>query len=327
MPIKVTIVCPQCGNVSAKKKPIPAGAKVRCSRCSTVFRFSLSDNDLVGDEPSVDPAQPELLRELFAVSEPSKPEIFDEEAGGRYRGVTNHSLVGIESVTSRSRGSASVRSKDSLIGGKPDRFTGTRQFTAVILAVVVMGMGYAGFVVFNEFFTKMNDTAAVLEANRKARANPKGQFPKKGALAKGNKQVEIPKPARTIAPAPLRIEDMEVVVAEAIIQKLNPNDTEDRLDITLQITNLSRVDMRYRPWSQPGNGVVLRVTSSTFTHEPLGPAAINETVLKPHETIKDILVFKPRSSLFGLDLDLPVSADGHEQYHFHLPVQFLQRVQ
>jgi hypothetical protein len=96
----------------------------------------------------------------------------------------------------------------------------------------------------------------------------------------------------------------------------------------VRITNLSPRNSKYRPWSEPANGLLLRdLTPNMFKHALIGPPALDETVLKPGQTIYDKLVFGPTPPFFGLELELPAWPVGRNRLRFLIPVNFIQRTQ
>jgi hypothetical protein len=134
--------------------------------------------------------QKTLLDELF--DSPDRPEA---DGGGRYRGVTNERLMNDEGASLDPKAPTSKRSKDRLVGGKPVRFNEPRQYTAVIIVVLLLALGYAGFVAFHQFWTYWDNAAARAEEARKDAALHKGRSKIWEEAAKKAKGKNTPKPA------------------------------------------------------------------------------------------------------------------------------------
>jgi len=331
-----TLECPKCGQVAQTTKVVSPGAKVRCCRCTAVFLYRPSEDDSVDDIPYIEPAGPGLLRAFFTSTDRSTPVDTSDEVRGRYRGVTNHKLASQQDIVAHPLAPASERSKDRLIGGKPVPFTESRQYTAVVLIFLLLGIGYAGFVGISMILKYLDEVPRMKAAKLKDRLDPNAGPAKKAQGTNGKVQSPAPawtpEPAPTItqatAPMPLQMDDMEVCVHDARVGKRDQIDTEERLVITVRITNVSSRNVKYRPWSDPANGLILRdLTPNTIRHALIGPPALGETVLKPGQTIYDNLVFEPTPRLFGLELDLPAWPLGRSRLRFLIPVKFIQRTQ
>jgi hypothetical protein len=309
-------------------------AKVRCRHCKAVFPYRPSEDDSVDDIPYIEPAPPGLLRAIFTATDRSTPGDTCDEVRGRYSGVTNQRLGSRQVIVAHPLAPASERSKDRLIGGKPVPFTESRQFMAVVLIFLLLGIGYAGFVGLSMIVKYLDEVPRMKAANLKKRLDPKAGMAKKASSTTGKIQAPAPAPApepaptitRATAPMPLRIDGVEVCVEDARVGKRDQIDKEERLVITVRITNLSPRNVKYRPWSEPANGLLLReLTPNMLRHALIGPPALDETVLKPGQAIYDYLVFEPTSPFFGLELDLPAWPVGRDQLQFLIPANFIQR--
>jgi hypothetical protein len=148
MPLSTKLNCPSCGRPSQTTKAVSPGKKLRCPEGGFVFQFRASKSDRVQETPAGS-IEPGPLRDLLADDGRATGVVRSGGAWKRDRGATNEPIT-LRSETHQpfSRNPlapASERSKDRLIGGKPVRFTGPREFTAVVLMVAVMAVVYLCF--------------------------------------------------------------------------------------------------------------------------------------------------------------------------------------
>jgi hypothetical protein len=323
MSLKTTLKCPHCENIGHTTRRIRTGAKVRCSRCHRDFPFApLESGENHPEEELCTIGDSELrdLSEFFSPEEQRAPVFTGDNLnrGRTEKPFTRHPLA-----------PASARSKDALIGGKPLRFHGSRQFMAYVGVIALAGLGYICFVGLHG---TVRETEAVsktsIATKKEIYADTNGPRSK---TAVNPKSIVIPPPRsvavgpRTPAGTPSRIGGIEVCVVRVFEGILNPSQTDERLAITLSITNLSKRPFRYHCWSDPENKLSLRdQTPSSTSHPLVEPAAGAEVTLQPEATVEDTLVFSPTPRLYGLNLDLPLR-DSFETFRFQIPREFIER--
>jgi hypothetical protein len=318
MPVKTTLECPRCGNVAQTTKAVLPGAKVRCTRCRHQFRFLPSESDSVEDLPGVGDIGAGLLNELFTPENKSTPVVTSGEAQQGYRSVTN------QRFSPQPGAPASTRSKELLIGGKPIRFEGSRKFTTVILIGLLMMGLYLFFWWFRDWIFFLDRTTVIVKQKKenqfKTRVGATSRETPKTSL-----EIAIPPedPAqpRTDAGIAVSVGDLEVYVVSAQRQ----SEPEERLILTLQITNRSSGSMLFHFWSHPDNRATLRDQSPNMNYHALiaQPTTPAQKVLKPNEMIRDVLVFGPTSRFFDLELDLPVSG-SQKRFRFLIRTDFIK---
>src|SRR5262249_6807462 len=149
---------------------------------------------------------------------------------------------------------ASARSKEALIGGKPVRFTGSRQFTAVVLIVALMFGGYLVFMWWVQTMHEISTTGEKVAESKKKKIQPGGLDSATKRSGKPKPKISVPSSTpvltRTVAPDAQRIGDI-VVSVETAQRRLKP---VEHLSLTLRITNLSSQEVTLNLWSQPVNG-------------------------------------------------------------------------
>jgi hypothetical protein len=318
---KTALKCPHCEKVGYTTQKIPKGAKVRCSRCDRDFRFEAVGSDENHPEEelrTIGDTELRILSEFFDPEEQRAPALTGDNSN---RGRTE------EPFTRNPLAPASERSKDSLIGGKPIHFYGSRNFMACVLVVALAGLVYLCFVGLT-WVSHEVDTASKksTDAKKKIYAGDGGSKPP----AKSNDIVIQPPKSvhaqpRTDAGTPIVIGDIEVCVVRALEGILNPSQTDERLAITVSVRNVSKRPYRYHRWSDPASGLLLRdQTPSSTKHALIEPATQPEVTIEPGDRVEDILLFLPTPRLYGLNLDLPVR-NRFEEFRFQIPREFIER--
>jgi hypothetical protein len=241
----------------------------------------------------------------------------------RYRSVTNQPLPpdpGTDKPFVRNPlAPASARSKDRLIGGKGIRFTGTREFMAVVLIVVVMGVVYFSFWGLHSVVKETEKTG-----DRYAKQKEKEFHSGSGPLAKRQQKgkTSTPPPSegetRTEAGKPVRIGVTEVCIVSATRPGLGALEGPGGLTITLRITNHDAKPIRYYKM-----GLTLRDRAAPPKNHPLLEPPAENPMLGGKETRTDVLVFGPTPMFSVLDLDLP-AAGNDERFQFTIPTKFIQ---
>jgi hypothetical protein len=214
---------------------------------------------------------------------------------------------------------AGARSKDRLIGGKGVRFTGSREFMAVVIIVAVAGVAYLSFWGLHGVVEETERTGNRFTKEKEKAFNP-GAGPLAQRTPKGKTATPPPSPGetRTEAGHPVRIGVAEVTIVNATRAGLSALQGPTGLTITLRITNHHANPITYYK-----KQLTLRDRAAPpKTHPLLDPPAENPK-LAGKQTMEDVLVFGPTSMMSILDLDLPASGSD-EGFHFFIPAQFIK---
>jgi hypothetical protein len=244
----------------------------------------------------------------------------------RYRGVTNEA-ISPDSGTAQPFvrnpwAPGSARSKDRLIGGKGIRFTGSREFMAVVIIVAVAGVAYLSFWGLHGVVQETERLGNRFAKEKEKAFNP-GAGPPAKKTPKGKTATPPPSAGETRVEAghPMRIGVTEVTIVNATRTGLGALQGPGGLTITLQITNHDAKPITYYK-----KQLTLRDrTAPPKTHPLLDPPA-EDPKLGGKETVTDVLVFGPTPMFSLLDLDLPASGSD-EKFQFFIPTRFIQTTQ
>src|SRR5262249_35858491 len=134
--------------ITQTAKVIRPGDKIPCDHCKADIPVGRPRRDPVEEAHVAGAMEPDVLSELLA-EEDSPGTVTSKKARAAYRSVTNE-LPPPPSGTDKPfvrnpMAPAGARSKDRLIGGKGVRFTGSREFMAVVIIVAVAGIAYLSF--------------------------------------------------------------------------------------------------------------------------------------------------------------------------------------
>lgn len=208
------------------------------------------------------------------------------------------------------------------------RFT-NRGFIAAILIAAVAMVSFA-------FVRWYVDTVRALgmRVNRVGNARAKALddlgkgIPRKKA-AQNLMSPNQPTPAtdgsvRAVAPATAQVGDVVVGVAAAQVVGKREVGGEERLTLTLRITNLSAKPMKYVSWSQANMSAVLRDHNGNYYNRILLPAR-SMVVIEPTVTILDTIEFEATPAGVYLELDLKVSG-SERSFQFRIPAPSILRV-
>jgi hypothetical protein len=320
MPTSTSLKCPQCGHITQTTRAAEPGDKVRCAYCRRVIRVRHPQSDLVEDPAIGGSMGPELLRELLAPEDRPTQDGTSNQAQNRYRSVTNEPLSpdssANEPFSRNPLAPASARSKDRLIGGKGVRFTGSREFTAVVLIVGVMAVGYLVYWGLHGLYRDIEKAS-----DRFAVHKEKGYNPATGSATKRTSKVKTANAppsrgeTRIEAGNPQKIGVTEVRIVSA---RRGAFGGSGGLTITLRITNHSPTPITYYK-----KQLTLRDRAAAPQNYPLlGPPTENPKV-GGRETIEDVLEFGPTPVMLKLDLELPASGSD-ERFEFSIPPTFIQ---
>jgi hypothetical protein len=291
----------------------------------------------------------ELLRELLTSDNESTQIARSDEAAQGYRGVTNQPLTPnpLTPASARSRDSlrdgkhrgatnqaltanplapASARSKDALIGGKPVRFAGPREFTAVVLIIGVTMVVYLCFWGLYDVTKEVEKQSNRFNnARKKVFERGLGSASKKSPQSRPKISIPplTPTPTRIVAPDTQQIREMVVGVVNGELGNLDGRTVGEYLYLTLQITNLGTKPTTYPSWARPDLRVTLRDQNGhSFERIPSGTQ--DGIRINPGCTITDILVFEQAPAFVAMDLNLPIPGRG-ESFQFRIPAGFIRR--
>jgi hypothetical protein len=330
MALSTKLKCPLCDQSVELDTRLAPGEPIRCPHCRRDFqlRSSKSKSRPAPDNLGSDEMEPERWRELLA-SETGSPRVEsdDDFATGTYAGVTNRPLIpgsGQRRFTRNPMAPASESSKERLIGGKGVKFTGSRQFMAVVVIVGLAGAVYivgVGLHLLYDYIERTPPKPIGAPDRDVTKGRPKGQKPGspggKGAAPAPAAEEET----RTAAGDEQTIGFTKVKLVSATRPGLGALGGGGGFTLTLQITNTGALPLTYYR-----KGLTLRDRSKPpKTYALLNPMAENP-VLQRNEPFTDVLKFEQTPMFHILDLDLPASASD-QKFEFYIPTKFVETTQ
>ncbi len=228
----------------------------------------------------------------------------DDEPVGRYTSLTNSKLVDNPTAL------AARSSKERLIGGKQVRFGESRYQMAVVLTVVLLGVGYASFVGLSWLWRYIQSQSDTAKNYREEMAKAEAVAAKKKA-GKGVTPAEpaTPPPPQALVKAdagkPVKVGDWEVCVQKAEVGRLEGLGILPQMFITVRVTNLAPGPRSYRYWSKPGKNTAIRNQNlSPIGLNPVAAPKEAERKMASKETYDDVLVVDGAAAKFELDVTL-----------------------
>jgi hypothetical protein len=316
MPLLTSLKCPACGEITQTAKVVRPGDRIPCDHCGGDIPVGRPQRDPVEDAPVGGAMEPDVLRELLAEEGGSSGAGRSPKAKAGYRGVTNEPLPPPTEddppFVRNSLAPASARSKDRLVGGKGVRFTGSREFTAVVLIVGVMAAGYLVYWGLHGLYRDIERASDRFAVHKEKGYNPAtGSATKRTSKVKAANAPPSQRETRIEAGNPQKIGVTEVCVVSA-------RRGAEGLTITLRITNHSPTPITYYK-----KQLTLRDRAGAPQNYPLlGPPTENPKV-GGRETIEDVLEFGPTPVMLKLDLELPAPGSD-ERFEFSIPPTFIQ---
>jgi hypothetical protein len=323
MPLLTSLKCPVCSEITQTAKVIRPGDKIPCEHCGADIPVGRPRRDPVEEAPVTGAMEPDVLRKLLAEEEDSPGTVTTKKAKPAYRSVTNEPLPppsgNDQPFVRNPLAPAGARSKDRLIGGKGVRFTGSREFMAVVIIVAVAGVAYLSFWGLHGV-VKETEKAGDRFAKEKEKAFNPGAGPLAKKSSKGKTATPPPNPEETRVEAghPMRIGVTEVTIVNATRAGLGALQGPSGLTITLQITNYDA-----KPITYYRREVILRDRTATRETHPLLNPLPDNPMLTGRKTETDVLEFGPTPMFSVLELDLPASGSD-EKFQFFIPTQFIQ---
>jgi hypothetical protein len=138
--------------------------------------------------------------------------------------------------------------------------------------------------------------------------------------------------ARLLAPTASQIGDLVVGVESASIGPVSTHKRETAgyyLSLNLRITNLSTATVRFPGWQRAASLILLKDASQLYYNRIRFPdgscpdGCLEEVVIEPGETIKDVLVCEVPNGNRNLELDIPY---GNRGYCFTIPAGMIMKV-
>ena len=323
MPLLTSLKCSDCGEITQTAKVLRPGDTIPCNHCGGAIQVGRSRRDPVEDVPAGGSLEPDLLRELLAGDEGSPGIVTSQKAKTRYQSVTNEPLppaTGSDPPFVRNPlAPAGARSKERLIGGKGVRFTGSREFTAVVVIVAVLGVGYLTFWGLHDVVKETEKTGNRF-AKQKEKEFTSASGPGARRTAKGKTSTPPPSEGESRAEAgnPVRIGVTEVTILSATRAAPGALNGPGGLMIALRITNHDANPIIYYK-----KQLTLRDRGAPPKDYPLLEPPADNPKLAGKQTVDDVLVFGPTSMMSVLDLDLRVSGSD-EKFQFFIPAHFIK---
>jgi hypothetical protein len=193
----------------------------------------------------------------------------------------------------------------------------------------------AGGFLISSFMGWYAKEAELLDNTNKNR--DKAQFVKKKAPVENFPPLKADRD-RVNAPATMKRGNLVVGVFEAKVGPITLHGREtskDFLRLTLRITNVGKIPLKYEGWPHPAKSADLRavfrdVNKNYYNRADFGKSGppdgtAGEVSIEPGVTITDVLVFeKPPDFVNEFELDLPTFRPT-EGYYFRLPSMFVQK--
>jgi hypothetical protein len=322
MPLSTFFQCPRCGHPGRINKDLPARAALRCPRCDKIFRFPPSkaaDADIKADYGGL---PPDRILELFTPDERPKPVARTDEIDIRCFTDSN------EPLPPRAEAPIPRGKKKVLLDGKAPPFQHSRGFIAAILVTAVAMVGVAFVIWYVDtimFLSKHVDNAGKARGRQLddlGKGNPNKKAPPK-PMGSGQSALPVAPATRVVAPATAQIGELVVGVWAAQIVPNERLAADERLSLTLRITNLSQKPTKYVSWSQVNMSAVLRDRNRNYYNRITLPTR-SMVVIEPTVTILDAIEFEATPTNVELELDLTV-AGSEKSFQFRIPASSIRR--
>ena len=327
MPISTSLQCPHCGFGAQTTKAILPGAKVRCTRCKSVFRITPNDGGPTRPASEANGLAAKRLHVLFDADNDANANAHRREVDIR---VVNDSR---EELPPRSAGKPLTVTKKPTLDGKPLPFHGPRNMVGFALLAVGGLLGYGFIRWYTDTVVLLDATAVNAVARRQARvkslvdshvtSNLKTSNAPANNPAVASPGASTPVSTRTVAPQTERIGHLVVGVFEARLSIDDGAVGKGHLTVTVRVTNRSAVATTFVSWSDPTRKVILSDQYDNY-YNRIGSDAQGERVIQPDQTIVDTLEFEKPLPGAVLALDLP---SGDQNFQFSMPTAFVQRTQ
>jgi hypothetical protein len=308
MPIPTSLQCPHCGFGAQTTKTILPGAKVRCTRCKSVFRVTPNDGGPTRPARETNDLVSRRLHALFDADNQTNAKAPRREVDIR---VVSDSK---EELPPRSAEKPLRATKKPTLDGKPLPFHGTRSVVGYALLTVGGLLGYGFIRWYTDTVVLLDATAAKAVARRQAKvkslvdshaaSNLKTSNAPTSSSAATSPGAPAPVSTRTIAPQTERIGNLVVGVFEARLSIDNGAGGNGHLTVTVRVTNRAAVPITFVSWSDPTRKVILSDQYNNY-YNRIGSDARAERVIQPDQTIVDTLEFEKPLPGAVLALDLP----------------------
>jgi hypothetical protein len=327
MPLTTSVQCPHCGNAASTTEMILPGAKLRCPRCKLIIHILPMSGGLVESFPIAGDLKAARFDALFAPIRASAT--LTSRTSDDCRVLTDPG----ERLAPKVKGPALASPKLAL-DGKPLPFHGSR---SVVAALIIAGLALAGFA-FTRWYV---DQVTSLDVTAKRAGAKRAQKVEELAYSAGNptapkKNLAPDGPAktpgrsaasvvddRTTMPSTIEIGEMVVGVYEAKLGSVQDLGSDECLQLTLRITNLSTKPMTYVSLSQSNVRVTLRDQNRNY-YNRFSSRTQSEQTIAPGRTIQELLFFEPPPRGVTLELDLP-SENGNRPLQFRIPGLLVHR--